>query len=304
MKQPVQGVLFGIAAFGAWGFLPAYWKQMQLVPPLEILCHRIVWSCIFLSVIITVQKRWKEVMGVVKTPSMILRLLISGSLIGANWFVYIWAVNSGRVVETSLGYYINPMINALIGYLLLNERFNRHQFSALLLALAGVIYALAAYGSLPLFALALAFSFAFYGYSRKKISAAPIPGLLIETMVLFFPALGVIVARKAAGTTLFMVQWDQTLWMIGSGVVTSLPLLWFASAARRLNLSSVGILQYLAPSIAFVLGVFVYQEAFTIHHLVTFGCIWAGVLLYIRGAVAGKPVWLEKPARNRETRQR
>jgi chloramphenicol-sensitive protein RarD len=280
MNQQLCGVLFALAAFASWGFLPAYWKQMQAIGPFEILCHRIVWSCIFLFVIISLQKRWEEVGSIVKTPAKLKGLILSGFLIGLNWFVYIWAVNTGRVVETSLGYYINPMINVLIGYFLLGETLGRLQFVAVLFALAGVIYSLVAYGALPLFALTLAITFALYGYSRKKIQAAPIPGLLIETMALFIPALVYILFKQISGNSYFMKDLELTLWMIGAGVVTSLPLLWFAAAAKRLTLSTIGILQYLAPSIAFILGVFVYKEAFTSHNLITFGCIWIGVFLY------------------------
>lgn len=280
MNQQLYGILFGLAAFAAWGFLPVYWKQMLAVSPFEILCHRIVWSCVFLTVIISLQKRWGEVGSIVKTPAKLKGLILSGFLIGFNWFVYIWAVNSGRVVETSLGYYINPMINVLLGYLLLGETFSRLQCIAVLFALAGVVYSLIVYGALPKFALTLAITFALYGYARKKIQAAPIPGLLIETTVLFVPALVYILFRLISVDSYFMKDLGLTLWMIGAGVATSLPLLWFAAAAKKLNLSTIGILQYLAPSIAFVLGVFVYKEAFTRHDLITFGCIWAGVFLY------------------------
>lgn len=280
MNQQPAGVLFGLAAFASWGFMAVYWKQMQAVSPFEILCHRVVWSCIFLAVMISLQKRWGEVGGIVKTPAKLKGLILSGFLIGLNWFVFIWAVNSGRVVETSLGYYINPMINVLIGYLLLGETFSRVQWIAVLFALAGVMYSLTAYGALPLFALTLAVSFAFYGYSRKKIQVAPIPGLFIETLVLFVPALAYIVFKLVSGQGYFMKDTALTLWMMGAGVMTSLPLLWFAAAAKRLNLSTIGILQYLSPSIAFVLGVFIYKEAFTRYNLITFACIWAGVALY------------------------
>jgi chloramphenicol-sensitive protein RarD len=280
MNQQLIGVLSALAAFAAWGLLPAYWKQMQAASPFEILCHRIVWSCIFLFVIISVQKRWGEVGSILRTPAKIKGLIISGLIIGLNWFVYIWAVNTGRVVETSLGYYINPLMNVLIGFLLLRETFNRVQFLALFFALAGVMYSILGYGALPLFALTLAVSFSLYGYARKKIQTAPIPGLFIETMVLFVPALGYILYKMGVGETGFMKDPVLTFWMVGAGVVTSLPLLWFATAAKRLNLSTIGILQYLSPSLAFILGVFIYKEPFTRHHLITFGCIWIGVFLY------------------------
>ncbi|MDZ7665274.1 MAG: EamA family transporter RarD [Desulfotignum sp.] len=280
MNPSLSGVLFGLAAFACWGLLPAYWKQMQAAVPFEILCHRIVWSCVFVFAILCFQKRGKEVTQILKSPGQLKGLMLSGSLIALNWFVYIWAVNSGRVVETSLGYYINPMINVLLGFALLGERFTRLQCISVGFALTGVIYSLLAYGALPLFGLTLAVTFAFYGYCRKQIQVSPMPGLFMETLILMIPALVYILFLMGTGRSLFLRDMGMSLWMVGAGVVTSLPLLWFAAAARRLKLSTIGILQYLAPSIAFVLGVFVYKEPFSIHNLVTFGFIWAGVILY------------------------
>ncbi len=282
MNQKTHGVVLGLAAFAAWGLLPAYWKQLQAVNPFEILCHRIIWSCVFLFCIIAFKHRAKEITAIAKHPSTMKGLVLSGLIIGFNWFIYIWAVNSDRVVETSLGYYMNPMFNVALGFVLLGERFSRLQWVAVLFAAAGVSYSLIAYGTLPLFAIALAVSFGLYGFSRKKINAAPIPGLFIETLVLLLPAFGYVLYQYLEAGSPFLRDPGITLWCIGSGVVTSLPLLWFAAAAKRLNLSTIGILQYLAPSIAFVLGVFVYKEPFTRHSLVTFSFIWVGVLLYIR----------------------
>jgi chloramphenicol-sensitive protein RarD len=283
-SQRIYGVVMGLAAFAMWGLLPAYWKQMQAVSAFEILCHRIVWSCIFLTLILTFQKRWTEVQSIFTAPGRGRGLLFSGLLIGVNWFIYIVAVNSNRVVETSLGYYITPMINVVLGYLLLRESFNRMQCLALAFALAGISYSLAAYGTLPVFALSLAISFGFYGYCHKRIQTPAIPGLFVETLVLFVPAAGFILYQIVTRKTFFMTDPALTAWMIGSGVVTSLPLLWFAGAARHLNLSTIGILQYLAPSIAFVLGIFVYNEPFSRHSLITFVCIWTGVILYSVGS--------------------
>jgi chloramphenicol-sensitive protein RarD len=280
MNPSLSGVLFGLAAFASWGFLPAYWKQMQAAHPFEILCHRIVWSCVFVFVILCVQKKGKEVVQVFRSPAQWKGLTVSSLLIAGNWFIYIWAVNSGRVLETSLGYYINPMINVFLGVVLLKETFTRQQCISLGFALSGVIYSLLAYGKLPLFGLALAVSFAFYGYSRKRIQVGPLPGLFVETLILMIPALAYILFLMVTGRSLFLKDAGLTLWMIGAGVVTSLPLLWFAAAARRLKLSTIGILQYLAPSIAFLLGVYAYKEPFSIHSLITFGFIWTGVILY------------------------
>ncbi|HKJ04278.1 MAG TPA: EamA family transporter RarD [Geopsychrobacteraceae bacterium] len=280
MNRQLSAILFGIAAFLAWGFLPAYWKQLQAVAPIEILCHRVIWSCVFLCIIIAIQKRWGEVRDIVGNSGNLKKLMASGLLIGGNWFTYIWAVNSGHVVETSLGYYINPMVNVVIGFLLLRERFSRLQSSALLFATAGVSYSLIAYGKPPWFALTLAFSFAFYGYARKKIPVAPIPGLLVETCMLLVPALGYVLYRQFYFDSLFGTQLAISLWLIGSGIATSLPLLWFATATKTLKLSSIGIMQYLAPTIAFCLGVFVYQEPFDSHNVMTFILIWFGVIIF------------------------
>jgi len=281
MKQrPFSGTLFALGAFSVWGFLPVYWKQLQPVTPFEILCHRILWSCLFLCLIISLQKRWPEVATIARAPGNLKKLSLSGLLVGFNWFVYIWAVNSGHVVETSLGYYICPMVNVLMGVLLLGERFRRGQLLAILLAFGGVVYSLAAYGDLPLFALTLAVSFALYGYARKAIVVAPIPGLLIETIVLLVPALIYLGYRQVVFGSLFLSQLEISLWLVGAGVATSVPLLCFSAAARILNLSTIGILQYLAPSIAFVLGVYVYGEPFDRHSLITFILIWAAVVCF------------------------
>ncbi|NCO51150.1 MAG: EamA family transporter RarD [Deltaproteobacteria bacterium] len=285
MSQQTIGVLYGLSAFVAWGFLPAYWKQLQAIDPFEILCHRIVWSCLFLCLIISAQRRWSDVRIMVGDRRNLLKLTLSGLLVSCNWFVYILAVNNDHVVETSLGYYITPMVNVCLGFLLLGERFRRLQMVAVACAAAGVAYALLAYGNLPVYGLFLAFSFAFYGYARKKIPVKPIPGLLMETTVLLLPALGFILYRQFSPETLFLRNPGLSLWLVGAGIATSLPLLCFSSAARHLRLSTVGVLQYLAPSIAFGLGVFVYLEPFDYHNLITFALIWIGVALYCADAL-------------------
>ncbi len=285
MSSRYSGPLFGLAAFVAWGFLPVYWKQLVTVPPFEILCHRIVWSCVFLCLIISWQHRWNEVRRIVMAPADMGRLSVSSLLIGGNWLIYIVAVNTGHVVETSLGYYITPMVNILLGVLLLKERFSRLQTVAVFCAFAGVVYSLLGYGNLPKYALSLAFLFAFYGYIRKKTVVAPIPGLLVETFVLLVPALGYLLYQQIYhGSALLVLSWDG-LWLVGAGVTTSLPLLWFAAAARKLQLSTIGILQYVAPSIAFLLGVFLYREPFDQHSLITFILIWLGVAVYCADAL-------------------
>lgn len=285
MNKQRTGIMFALSAFVAWGFLPVYWKQIQGVTPFEILCHRIVWACAFLFIIIVFQKRLSEVSDVVLAFGNMAKLCCSGLLIGTNWFLYIWAVNSDHILETSLGYYINPMVNVAIGFLLFRERFSRLKWAALLCATTGVGYSLIAYGKLPLFALSLAFCFAFYGYVHKKTAVAPIPCLLIETGVLFFPALGYLIYQQYCGSSLFGHQWAISLWLVGGGIVTSFPLLWFVMATKELNLSTIGIMQYIAPTIAFVLGVFVYQEPFDLHTVITFFLIWVGVFIFCTDSI-------------------
>lgn len=280
MNQSLSCLFFALAAFSTWGFLPAYWKQLQAVPPFEIICHRILWSCVFLTAIITIQGRRQEVRQVFLEPKTLLKSSASGLLLGGNWFIYIWAVNSNHVIESSLGYFINPMVTVIIGFLLLGERFSRLQSIALVPAAAGVAYSLYAYGRPPYFALALAFSFAFYGYSRKRMKVAPIPGLLVETAILLVPAMIYLGYRQWQGASLFFHQPLISLWLVGAGVVTSLPLLWFVTATRSLRLSTIGIMQYIAPSISFALGVFIYQEPFTRDNGITFFLIWLGLVIF------------------------
>ncbi len=285
MTSRVSGTLFALAAFVAWGFLPAYWKQMASYPPFEILCHRVVWSCVFLCLIISWQRRWQEVAKIVRSPLDMARLTASSLLIGGNWLIYIIAVNSGHVVETSLGYYMTPMLNIALGVLLLKERFSRLQTLAVLFALIGVVYSLIGYGDVPKYALSLALLFAFYGYVRKKTIVAPIPGLLVETLILLIPAFAYLVFLQFYGARPFLPSAAVSFWLVGAGIVTSLPLLWFAAAAAKLQLSTIGIFQYLAPSIAFLLGVFLYLEPFDLHSFVTFALIWTGVAVYCLDAV-------------------
>lgn len=280
MRVQFYGFFYALAAFTMWGALPAYWKQMEQILPLEILCHRVIWSCVFLCLVITCQRRWTEVFQVLSDRVQLSRLIASGLLIGFNWFIYIWAVNTGHVVETSLGYYICPLVSVVLGFFLLGERFTRFQSIALGFMVLGIAYSLLAFDGLPAFGLTLALSFGFYGYAHKRISIRPVPGLLIETIVLVLPALGFVIYQAGTGASPFLRQLEPSLWLMGAGIATSLPLLCFAAAASRLKLSTLGLFQYLAPSIAFFLGVFVYREPFDFHSLITFVLIWIGVVAY------------------------
>lgn len=276
-----KGLVAGLGAFALWGLLPLYWKQLLDVPPFEILCHRILWSFVFLLPVVVFSGRWAEVRAAVRDRGTLLRVACSGLLVGFNWYLYIWAVNTGHVLETSLGYYINPLMNVALGCVFLRERPSRLQVAAIALAAFGVLWMLAGYGRFPWVALTLAGSFSLYGFMRKTVMVASVPGLFIETSILApFVAVWLVRLHLGGGGAFMHLAPTTDLLLMGAGVATSTPLIWFAFAARSLRLTTVGVLQYLAPTLAFMLGVFVFHEPLTPSHLVTFGCIWGALALY------------------------
>jgi len=276
-----RGFAAAFASFLAWGLLPVYWKSLIAVGPFEILCHRIWWSLVFISIVLTVKRRWPETFAPLSSPRNLLILACSSLCIGGNWLLYIWSVNTGHVVATSLGYYINPLVNVLFGFIFFRERLNGYQYAAIGLAALGVLNSVISNGELPWISLTLAVSFACYGLLRKIASVESLPGLFLETMVLAPVALGYLIWLGANGTGGFLtISAGTDLLLVGAGAATALPLIGFAFGARRLQLSTLGVLQYTAPSIAFLLGVFVYKEPFGPENLVTFALIWTGLALY------------------------
>jgi chloramphenicol-sensitive protein RarD len=275
------GFLAALASFITWGLLPIYWKSVLGVPPLEILCHRILWSLVFIAVILTVKGRWPETFTPLRSPRNILILTTSSLCIGGNWLLYIWSVNTGHVLATSLGYYINPLVNVLLGFIFFRERLNAMQTAAIGLAALGVINSIVGYGHVPWISLTLAVSFALYGLLRKVAVVESLPGLFLETMVLAPAALFYVLRLQVDGSSSFLAGNTRIdVLLVGAGAATALPLIGFAFAARRLRLTTLGLLQYIAPTIAFLLGVFAYHEPFGPSHLLTFACIWGGLCLY------------------------
>lgn len=275
------GILSAFGAFILWGLLPLYWKAIQHVPAYEILCHRIVWSLVFTALILAGQRRFHEIRQALRHRRTILCLSASSLLVTANWGLYIWAVNAGFIVETSLGYYINPLVNVLLGFIFFRERLAPLQTAAICLATAGVLNLVIGYGQFPWIAVGLALTFGFYGLVRKVTPLESLPGLFCETFIATIPALIVLGVLSTNGAGAFgRVDISTDLLLAGAGIATSTPLLAFAFGARRITLASLGILQYVAPTIAFCIGVFVYREPFTVHHLVTFLCIWTGIALF------------------------
>jgi chloramphenicol-sensitive protein RarD len=282
------GAIYAVLAYGAWGLLPIYWKQFGQVPAIEVLSHRLIWSMVFLLALLALQRRQKELIQMWHKPKQIGVLLITASLLSFNWGLYIYAVNSDRVVESSLGYFINPLVNVLLGAVFLKERLHWGQKLAVSLACLGVTTFVWEFGAVPWIALALAFSFGLYGLLRKMAAVSPMVGLAVETALLTPIALAFVGYRAAIGTGHWGVDWRTTLLFVGAGVITSMPLLWFNNAAKRLRLSTLGFFQYIAPSIQLFLGVFLYREPFTMTHLITFGLIWSALAIYSGTSIASR----------------
>jgi chloramphenicol-sensitive protein RarD len=276
-----KGIIYATGAYILWGLLPLYWKALDNVPAGQILAHRIVWSLVFVGIILTVGRNWAWFGQAVRRPRVLLTFALSGTLLATNWFTYIWGVNAGFIVETSLGYFINPLVNVLLGYLLLHERLRHTQWLALAVALAGVLYLTFSYGAFPWIALTLAFSFGSYGFIRKTATLNSAEGLFLETVVLFLPAFGFLVLQEMRGVGALAHSSAATnLLLIGAGIVTSVPLLLFAAGARQITLTTLGLLQYVAPTLQFLIGVFVFHEEFGIDRLIGFGLIWLALILY------------------------
>lgn len=275
-----QGVWLAVAAYGLWGVLPVYWKALHRVSAPEILAHRIIWSLVFLLGLVGVRREWRTLPAGLRGKS--LRVYApAAALLAVNWLTYIWAVNAGRIVETSLGYFINPLVSVALGVAVLRERLRRGQALCILLAAGAVLWLTAQERALPWVALVLAGSFALYGLLKKTAPLPALPGLVVETALLAAPALAFWVTREAAGRAAFgHAGPGVTLLLVFTGVATALPLLLFAAAARRVSLTTLGLLQYLAPSLQLLLGVWVYGEPFGRDRAVAFALIWTALGLY------------------------
>ena len=276
-----KGLWYGIAAYGLWGLFPIYWKWLHHVPAIELIAHRIIWSFVALVIVLVVLRQWSAFRAEIAKPRVLRLYVLAAVLIGINWFVYVWAVNEGYIVETSLGYFINPLVNVLLGYVFLKERLRPLQWGALAVALAGVLYLTFSYGAFPWIALTLAFSFGLYGLIRKTATLASAEGLFVETAVLFLPALGFLLFHELRGDgALGHVDGLTTLLLIGAGAATSIPLILFAAGARRVTLTTLGLLQYIAPTMQFLIGVLIYGEPFGVGRIIGFGLIWLALVLY------------------------
>jgi chloramphenicol-sensitive protein RarD len=275
------GILSAALAFFLWGLFPLYFHALQAVPPLQILAHRMLWSLLFLLIVLAIRRQWAW-LAIVRQPRVLASFIASAFLLSANWLVYIWSVNNGHVIEASLGYFITPLVNIMFGFVLLKERLRPGQWGAVGIATLGVAWLTWQTGTVPWIALALAASFGAYGLMRKTAALGALEGLTLETMVLFPLAAAYVAWLSWHGQNAFITTpSDSTrLLLIAAGPLTAIPLLLFAAGARKIPLSVLGLLQYLAPTLQFLLGVWVFHEAFSRERLVGFAVIWAALVLY------------------------
>jgi chloramphenicol-sensitive protein RarD len=282
-NQVNRGVIFGASAYVTWGIIPIFWKfleQVGDVGAVEIVVHRIVWTLVFAVAALGAWQRLPKLWTALKQPKLVLALAISALLIAVNWGLFIWAVTADRIIDTSLGYYINPLVSFVLGVVWLGERLTKLQLVAVGLAVLGVVNQTVAVGYLPWVSLALAFSFGFYGLIRKTVPVESLEGLTVEALLLAPLSLGYIIYLTSTGAGAFLHQGiGLDLLLILAGPLTAIPLLLFAAGARLVRLSTMGFLQYLAPSISLLIAVFLYDEPFTKAHAVTFALIWSALAL-------------------------
>ena len=281
MSEQRRGLLFGITAYGLWGLFPLYWPLLEPAAPAEILAHRIVWSLLFIGVLVWARRRFSTVRSALLDRRTRRVLVIASLVIGCNWFLFIWAVNHNHVVETSLGYFINPLVSVAMGVVAFGERLRRLQWAAIAIAASGVLWLTFEYGRPPWISIALALSFGTYGLAKKKANVGAVQSLAVETMVLAPVALGYLVMLQANGDAQFGQNGAlHTAMLIGTGVVTALPLLCFGAAATRIPLSMIGMLQYLTPTLQFLIGVLLYEEPMTPARWVGFVIVWAACAVF------------------------
>jgi chloramphenicol-sensitive protein RarD len=285
------GIISAASAFLCWGLFPLYFHAIGEVPPMQILAHRMLWSLLFLLIVLAVRRQWAW-LELVRQPRVFGSFVASAVLLSVNWLIYIWAVNNGHVIEASLGYFINPLVNISLGYLLLKERLRPAQWMAIAVAALGVAWLTWQAGTVPWVALALALSFGGYGLLRKTAKLGALEGLSFETMVLFPLAAAYVVWLTMHGENAFINTASNTtrLLLAAAGPITAIPLLLFASGARQIPLSVLGLLQYLSPTLQFLLGVWLFHEPFTAERLVGFALIWAALALFALEGLLRRPV--------------
>ncbi len=281
MNEEKKGIIYAILAFVFWGLVPIYFKAVKSVNPMEILIHRIFWSVIFLTILMISAKQMSIFKSILRDKEKLKILLLTSILISINWLVFIWAISNNKITEASLGYYINPIVNIILGMLFFSEKPTKFQKIAIIFATFAIINEIISFGSIPLVSIALALSFGFYGMLRKKISLPSMAGLYIETLIMTPFALIYFAYLLYTSQNAFVLPLNYiSILLICAGLITVIPLLWFNAAATRISLAKLGFLQYFGPTIAFLLGIFVYHEPFDGNKLITFAFIWVALIFF------------------------
>lgn len=276
-----KGIWYGVAAYAMWGFFPIYWKLLHDVPALQVIGHRVAWSFILLLAFVLITKQWNEFRSVAFNRKTLGIYAVAGVLLSLNWLVYVWGVNAGFIVETSLGYFINPLLSVLFGVIFLREKLRPTQWLPVVIAAIGVIYLTVTYGRLPWIALSLAVTFGLYGLVKKVSPLGSVFGLTLETGIVFPIALIYLIFVETNHTGGFLHDGSFVdILLIGAGIVTTIPLLMFASAAKEIPLNMIGVLQYFAPTIQFLIGVFLYKEPFDTTRFIGFGIVWIALIIF------------------------
>ncbi|AWI03498.1 EamA family transporter RarD [Clostridium drakei] len=275
------GIFYSAAASTIWGFLPLYWKLLRKIPADELLAHRIIWSFVFVILVLTFTKKLRVFIKQFSDKKTILLISICSVLISINWFIYIWAVNSNHVIEASMGYYINPLISVLLGVIIFKEKLNFYQKVSLVFAATGVLFIIIEYGKIPWISIMLAISFASYGLFKKMVTIESIIGIALETLIMTPISLIYIIFKQINGLGyLSMINLQTMCLLLSSGIATVIPLLLFAKGAKRIELSVIGFLQYISPTISLILGIFLFHEEFTNYDIVSFGLIWIALIIF------------------------
>lgn len=274
------GFIYAFSAYFIWGVVPIFWRQLEHVNSMEIVAHRMVWSCAMVVLLVLALREWKLLKSLIQQPKVLARLFVGSVLISVNWAIYIWAVNNGHILQGSMGYFINPFINVLFGLLFFGESLRRNQVMAIGLAALGVAYLIFVHGEVPYIALSLAVSFACYGAVKKTVTVPATHGMAIETGLLILPALAYMFYLSWTGNAEFGTNIKVDILLFLGGLITLAPLLLFAMAAQKISMTALGMTQYLGPSLQLVIGVWIYNESFGLERQIAFGLIWVGLVVY------------------------
>ncbi len=282
------GILYALAAYGAWGVFPIFWKQLDAIPVAPLIAHRVVWSFVLLTSVVGISGRWRRLRPHLRDRRIVATYALAALLVGSNWMLFVGAVISGHVIDTSLGYFINPLLSVLLGVFVLGERPRRMQWVAITIAAVGVIYLTIIYGTPPWIALGLAVTFGLYGLIKKRAPLPSLEGLWLETTVLLPIALGFLIVSTTTGdATWTNLPVRGMVLLVATGVITVVPLLMFTSAARRIPLWMLGMFQYLTPTLTFTLGVFLYHEPFSTERFVGFCIVWVALVVFVIDVARG-----------------